>query len=145
MCVGMRGKKENDFISNELRYLEDQKNADNQIFAELLRQYYEAVDGSPSQLLDGNDGSFEEGGGGLKRAPSAGFFGMRGKRYFDLMDDAQQDKRAPSAGFFGMRGKKWVEDGNNALDDDDEFVHGEEKRAPSVGFIGKDIECIGLE
>lgn len=141
----MRGKKENDFISNELRYLEDQKNADNQIFAELLRQYYDAVDGSPSQLLDVNDGGFEDGvgGGGSKRAPSAGFFGMRGKRYFDLMDDAQPDKRAPSAGFFGMRGKKWLDDGN-ALDDDDEFLQNEEKRAPSVGFHGKDIELVGF-
>lgn len=67
----------------------------------------------------------------FKRAPAAGFFGMRGKKWSDF-DDSQSDqlKRAPM-GFQGMRGKKDVSDvlsGN--LDGIDE------KRAPAPGFFG---------
>jgi len=76
-----------------------------------------------------------------KRAPAAGgaFFGMRGKKEFNDIDDDVDfndfDKRAPS-GFMGMRGKKWSEAGNmidDGLMSSSSFE--QEKRAPS-GFMG---------
>ena len=77
----------------------------------------------------------------IKRAPSQGFFGMRGKKFGDYdLGGSLNDKRAPS-GFMGMRGKK---SGNGAFDDeeiDDPQVYDynynsiNDKRAPS-GFYG---------
>lgn len=127
----MRGKKDHDDILSELQYLEGLNDYDNDVYEnlqnerrfvdEILRQYGGLDMTRPNRQTD------SDGGGGSKRAPSAGFFGMRGKR-FNYNDDVLE-KRAPSNGFFGMRGKKWV-------DDLDEFDLGEEKRAPSVGFHG---------
>lgn len=63
-----------------------------------------------------------------KRAPSQGFMGMRGKKFFeDEIDTINDFKRAPAAGFFGMRGKKWS--------DFDDFQSDQPKRAP-MGFQG---------
>lgn len=133
--VGMRGKKENNDILSELQYLEglnenendffDNLQNDRRILAALAQEYAQTDTG-------GSDG------GGLKRAPSSGFFGMRGKRFYgnDGSEDDILSKRAPSAGFFGMRGKKWVDDSDVNGNEEDEFQLGEEKRAPSVGFHG---------
>lgn len=84
---------------------------------------------------DANDDS-DGVGGSIKRAPSSGFFGMRGKKLFFTGEDGNT-KRAPSGGFFGMRGKKWDPNANDDDDDVSEFVGADEKRAPSVGFHGE--------
>ncbi|GAB0099221.1 hypothetical protein DMENIID0001_150690 [Sergentomyia squamirostris] len=74
-----------------------------------------------------------------KRAPTNGFFGMRGKKNGD---DQYTNKRAPM-GFQGMRGKKW--DGEEEIADDE----GVDKRAPQMGFHGmrgkKDVSNVLLE
>ncbi|KAG8227757.1 hypothetical protein J437_LFUL005762 [Ladona fulva] len=79
-------------------------------------------------------GDFEE----EKRAPSNGFFGMRGKKDADGELDAL--KRAPSSGFFGMRGKKAESDGSSdgASEEsyDENQLNQAEKRAPNSGFFG---------
>nr|XP_024216981.1 tachykinins [Halyomorpha halys] len=77
----------------------------------------------------------------VRRAPSMGFMGMRGKKDIFPEDDNSieefkraplmgfqgvRGKKAPSMGFMGMRGKK--EEGQDFWD--------EEKRAPSSGFFG---------
>lgn len=138
--LGMRGKKAHSDILSELQYLEslndydtdfnDNLQNERRFIDEIIRQYDGADISRPNRQTD------SDGGGGYKRAPSAGFFGMRGKRYGvsdnDDNSDDMLEKRAPSNGFFGMRGKKWSDDSI----DSDEFDLGEEKRAPSVGFHG---------
>lgn len=75
-----------------------------------------------------------------KRAPSQAFFGMRGKKYFDL-------KRAP-ASFYGVRGKKDANDDLQAelyrdLQNErdkianfvEDYMDEKDKRKPS-GFVG---------
>ncbi|XP_071052292.1 tachykinins [Onthophagus taurus] len=59
-----------------------------------------------------------------KRVPS-GFFGLRGKKYFDLPLE-ETNKRIPT-GFFGMRGKRYF--------DDEDLDESYNKRIPS-GFWG---------
>lgn len=75
-----------------------------------------------------------------KRAPSQGFFGMRGKKFSDYdLGGNLNDKRAP-IGFMGMRGKK---SSPNKFDNDIDESQAQaldynslyEKRAPS-GFMG---------
>lgn len=78
-----------------------------------------------------------------KRAPSQGFFGMRGKKFGDYdMRGTVSDKRAP-VGFMGMRGKKSGPDSfdDEEIDDPQLFdynfngMYQSDKRAPS-GFLG---------
>lgn len=78
----------------------------------------------------------------IKRAPSQGFFGVRGKKFgdYDLgynYNALLSEKRAPS-GFVGMRGKKSSVDmfDDSEIDDPQVFDYNyHEKRAPS-GFLG---------
>lgn len=128
----MRGKK--DTLFDEMQYLMSQREAEERLqnerrlLGDFARQY-EQFEQTP----------IDHGGGGSasKRAPSSGFFGMRGKKLSadddadEMMDEEQ--KRAGPQGFVGMRGKKWTD---GAFDDDG--VYGEElnKRAPSLGFHG---------
>lgn len=132
---GMRGKKGSDDILRQLENLENIKQglndydsslyenlqSDRQLLNELLQLYnfepeYSGVKSEPE-----------------KRAPSNGFFGMRGKKNAfgnEVVNDYEGkdiDKRAPSSGFFGMRGKKSI---------DDESAFNMDKRAP-MGFQGR--------
>lgn len=132
----MRGKKGSDDILRQLENLENIKQGlndyDSSFFEtlqnerQLLNEFNQLFNLEPElwnlKLED-------------KRAPSSGFFGMRGKKNDaddtnllsnEISKDAI-DKRAPSSGFFGMRGKK-----NDDVDDDSVNI---DKRAPS-GFMG---------
>lgn len=147
-----------DEILNELQYLEDLDKSDAELLQRLrdeqillsqlaLKYYSDRQILSDTDMNDDNDSSsnideMSHSDGSIKRAPSAGFFGMRGKK---LYYNSEGNKRSPSAGFFGMRGKKSVVnellESSNA-DDGNEFSIGEEKRAPSVGFHGENMAIL---
>jgi hypothetical protein len=70
-----------------------------------------------------------------KRAPTQGFFGVRGKKFGDYNLVEGSEKRAPK-GFLGMRGKKSGENVDDEIDDPQVFDYSlYEKRVPS-GFMG---------
>lgn len=131
---GMRGKKGSDDILRQLENLENLKQGLNdydwslyesqQNERQLLNELVQLYSLEPEYL-----GTKLE---PAKRAPSNGFFGMRGKKnaieneVVNDYDGKGIDKRAPSTGFFGMRGKKDV---------DDELAFNVNKRAP-MGFQG---------
>jgi len=121
---GMRGKK--DFDPREQRsLLNAQLNAlrERNRFVETPEEFYSVQGLVP------------------KRAPSQGFFGMRGKKFGDYdLGGGLSDKRAPK-GFVGLRGKK---SGQDNLDDEEmdepqvydyNYNNLYEKRAP-MGFTG---------
>ncbi|KAL3272660.1 hypothetical protein HHI36_014125 [Cryptolaemus montrouzieri] len=118
--------------------------------------------GSPQVPIPATGPHFASGIDGelMKRAPSMGFVGMRGKKpwderdVFDEFDYDSLSKRAPN-GFFGMRGKKGDEldsllydlekrmnsgffgmRGKKEFDFFDTPAYMSEKRAPSMGFVG---------
>lgn len=73
------------------------------------------------------DGNFQA--GVFKRAPSVGFFGMRGKKYY-YDERPEAEKRARMTNFFGMRGKK-------QLLIPESFAYPSDKRfAPANSFMG---------
>lgn len=120
--MGMRGKKNEDDITYENGINHQEYDADFfenlQTERKLLNDYLRSQDENDLESYWN------------KRAPSQGFVGMRGKKYFDdEWDDIQDqlDKRAPSQGFVGMRGKKSV---NN-----NDFYYSD-KRLPN-GFLGE--------
>lgn len=116
--LGVRGKKDipeidyND-IENNVQFFENIAN-DKSLLNEL------------NQIYDLESDEYN------KRAPSSGFFGMRGKKLFDDTEydnnenSESMEKRAPS-GFLGMRGKKFTDYLYETPDND--------KRAP-MGFLG---------
>lgn len=140
-CAGMRGKK--DTLLDEMQYLmslrdaEERLQNERRLLGEFARQYQQ-FEQTPIDI---------GGGAPIKRAPSSGFFGMRGKKFDDEQqessswdDDGAHQKRA--GGFVGMRGKKWS-DGDGYQRDEDGYDAADEgmvKRAPSLGFHGIDIE-----
>lgn len=131
----MRGKK--DTLMDEMQYLMSQREEgerlqnERRLLGEFARQY-EQFEQTP----------IDNGGGApSKRAPSTGFFGMRGKK-FDVErrwgDEAEKRAGGQHFGFVGMRGKKWSDgDGNPDEDGSDDGEAGMVKRAPSLGFHGK--------
>lgn len=132
----MRGKKGSDDVLRQLENLENIKQGLNDYdssFFETLQNERQLLLNEFNQLYNLEPElwnlKLED-----KRAPSSGFFGMRGKKSDDVNDLSNDmtkdiiDKRAPSGGFFGMRGKK------NDGDADDDSVN-IDKRAPS-GFMG---------
>lgn len=125
--MGMRGKKDSEenynlaeqqnSINSNIDMFENLENERN--FLNDFGKFYN------SHHADFNNDDHES---NEKRAPSQGFMGMRGKKFFeDEIDSINDFKRAPAAGFFGMRGKKWS--------DFDDFHSDQPKRAP-VGFQG---------
>nr|AZK31369.1 neuropeptide precursor [Nezara viridula] len=77
----------------------------------------------------------------VRRAPSMGFMGMRGKKdiFPDDENSIEEFKRAPLMGFQGVRGKKAPSMGFMGMrgkKDEDQDLWDEEKRAPSSGFFG---------
>ncbi|KAG5679983.1 hypothetical protein PVAND_009518 [Polypedilum vanderplanki] len=120
---GLRGKK--DFLSEEKRALLGiQQNLNG------LRDRTRFIEGTPS--LDEAFQPFNP-----KRAPTQGFFGVRGKKFSDYnaLDGGLSEKRAPK-GFLGMRGKKSGENVDDEIEDPQIFDYNlYEKRVPS-GFMG---------
>lgn len=133
---GMRGKK--DTLIDEMQYLMSQREEgerlqnERRLLAEFARQY-EQFEQTP----------IDNGGGApSKRAPSTGFFGMRGKKFDDepeFWDEGEKRAERQRVGFLGMRGKKWSESGDGYQQNDDGLLDGEGwvKRAPSLGFHGR--------
>lgn len=130
----MRGKK--DTLLDEMQFLmsrrEEGERLENErrLLSEFARQYQQ-FEQTP----------IDNGGGApSKRAPSTGFFGMRGKKFdvgehqtSELMLGEAAEKRAGGGqhfGFVGMRGKKWSDE------DGFDVEEGMAKRAPSLGFHG---------
>lgn len=139
--TGMRGKKENDEYVNQLQYAQSLYGRNDIDDYSDNSAAYDSAD-MEQRLLNELGLIDDDTPSPDKRAPSAGFFGMRGKKSYDSNgsdnddnDDStngqflsSSDKRAPSAGFFGMRGKRYNTDSVY------NHIH-ELKRAP-MGFQG---------
>lgn len=97
---GMRGKKDGELGLMEMRADKD-LDMEGDDYPEVFSDEYQEAG-----LEDGEEFN--------KRAPAAGFFGMRGKK-------------VPASGFFGMRGKKGPSVGFFAM---------RGKKAPAAGFLG---------
>uniref|UniRef100_A0A1L8DPL4 Putative conserved secreted protein n=1 Tax=Nyssomyia neivai TaxID=330878 RepID=A0A1L8DPL4_9DIPT len=124
--MGMRGKKESEHVWPPLEDVNMENDyTDSMEDEEPLEQMYTKLDQERELLTRLNEMYGLHLWEGEKRAPTNGFFGMRGKKY----DDDFMDKRAPM-GFQGMRGKKWSDL------DDAETLEELEKRAPQMGFHG---------
>uniref|UniRef100_A0A6B2E8Z0 Putative conserved secreted protein n=1 Tax=Phlebotomus kandelakii TaxID=1109342 RepID=A0A6B2E8Z0_9DIPT len=122
--LGMRGKKESEHVWPPLEDFQVEQEITQPLDEEeQLEQVYSKLDQERELLARLSEMYGLHLWDGDKRAPSNGFFGMRGKKFADDMD-----KRAPM-GFQGMRGKKWSEM-------DEEFEEDVEKRAPQLGFHG---------
>jgi hypothetical protein len=108
---GMRGKKDGGYLgANRVQLMGMRGDKDLDLEGDDYTEMF-----SDENL----DAGLEDGDDVEKRAPTAGFFGMRGKKvptngFFGMRGKkgpsvgffAMRGKKAPSAGFFGMRGKK---------------------------------------
>lgn len=111
--MGMRGKKDMDMEGDDYPQMfpEDDMWGDQE---EVLEDSEELSKREPTAGFFGMRG---------KKVPASGFFGMRGKKGPAVGFFAMRGKKAPTAGFLGMRGKKESEELADRVEDMDTLLH----------------------